>query len=723
MMVALAEQLSQRLTRLYERGGDADLLAFLRALGPDADDDDDLAELIDADARQRLARGLPIDLERYLDAVPRLRQRRAPLDAAIDFALRAMVGSGLSPEAAQQRLAARHPDLAGAIRDAVVLDNALWATSQLRAGASPAGRDLPCDIGPPTPSGFPRYELRELLGAGAHGAVYLAADRLLSDRGRPAWVAVKVLRHDSDAARTRFVEEAARARRISHPSVVRVLDRGADGPSDFIVYEFVDGRTLRDWMDARSSLPSPPDAAAMVASLARGVQAAHAVGVVHCDIKPDNILLTRADHPMLADFGLAVRVGDAPDPILRPGDSAAAGNLAFIAPEQYRMEEGSLAPPADLYALGGILYYLLTGRFPNGQTIEDAEAYLVTPPDRARPPSLTAHRPDADPDLAAITRRALAPDPSDRYASAEALASDLEAWARSEPIPWTRPSRARRARLFARRQPLAIVIGAAGLAAAAVAGGAGVWMATRAQQQLLRQQLDAARAIEATTLAAADQLQRETAEHHARLQSQLAVIGNLWRASASGAMTEQWLATLSILEAIGGPQLLPSDQNWTPIWNDRTDRVQAILAELAAVGRAGDLESNLWRTVLGFWLTTQGRIDEAEPVLRGARDAFAARLEPGDAWLAMIDLILAGGTIKRHALAAAHAPLTADQAAEVRRAVATIERAAALFAPRQRSGALYRFSLQCLSEGYSPALLNDPTLMAKADLELRTLRR
>src|SRR5262249_58710392 len=115
-MVAIAEQLAERLLRLYERSSEVDLREFLRATDARTHDDDAIAELVDADGRERLRRGLAVDLDRYLVAVPGLATRRVPLDAAIEFSMRWLTASGLDAAAAASRLTARYPELAPAIR-------------------------------------------------------------------------------------------------------------------------------------------------------------------------------------------------------------------------------------------------------------------------------------------------------------------------------------------------------------------------------------------------------------------------------------------------------------------------------------------------------------------------------------------------------------------------------------------------------------------------------
>ena len=440
----LAEAL---LNALHETGGQITIGQFLR--GRPADDAT-LAELIEIDGRFRISRGEAIELQMYLDAKPDLPTRPIALDAAIDMTLRSLSSGSTPTDEAAQTLLSNYPALSKAILDAAALGKAIWATEQI-APAAPRLRSLPMDFGSLIPGGERQYRLLERLADGASGDVFLAQDRLLSDRENAALVAIKILRLDNADpwSRRNAVEEAAKARRVDHPNVVRALNRGVteDG-EEFLVYEYVPGGDMASPRFGSELPMEPRRAARLAAQIARGVQAAHSAGLVHCDLKPGNVLLTGDGSPKVADFGAALRPRDLEDaePSLRP-----VGTLAFMAPEQFRMEPGALAPPADVYALGGILHWLLTAQLASGSTRDEVVAAHT---DLARDaPSARAVRPNVDEDLDAICRRALSPAPADRYASPAQFADDLDAWLRREPIPWTRPSIVRLTRLWLLRRP------------------------------------------------------------------------------------------------------------------------------------------------------------------------------------------------------------------------------------------------------------------------------
>ncbi|MDP1661418.1 MAG: serine/threonine-protein kinase [Phycisphaerales bacterium] len=432
----------------------------------DAIDDDLLADAIEADGRELIERGVPVQLDRYLKAVPDLERREVPLDAALDIALRsaALARGATRPEAVDGDLvASAYPRLRGTIQDALSLDAGLLTTRQVRTPERMGPlAGLPRNFGPRLADGRERYTLNRLIGVGTSGTVYAAIDRHLSEPDRPAEVAIKVLaaRRTNRWLARRLTEEATKARRVDHPSVVRVLDRGGEETdTPFIVYELVKGGDLQSWFEAHRKRVPVRKAVAIVAQIARGVQAAHAAGLVHSDLKPANVLLDERGEAKVADFGIAARLHRS---LMEEAEAASAdqtvgpvGNMAFISPEQFRAEPGCFSAPADVYALGGILYYLLTGGFPNGDSPADVARSHGDALKSAtlRPASPREARRDVDGSLDQVCVRALARSPELRHPSASALADDLEAWLDHRPIAWQRPSPSRVVVLWIRRRP------------------------------------------------------------------------------------------------------------------------------------------------------------------------------------------------------------------------------------------------------------------------------
>jgi serine/threonine-protein kinase len=266
-----------------------------------------------------------------------------------------------------------------------------------------------------------RYEIRGLLGAGGMGTVYRAIDRELGEA-----VAVKTLTgaalEEGGAALDRFREEIRLARRISHRNVVRTHDLGVSGANYYLTMELVDGRSLEDVLAQEGTL-SPGAVQSIAIQALRALDAAHAVGVVHRDIKPPNLLLDGSGLLKVTDFGIA-RLADANG---RGGKLTATGMVvgtpAYMAPEQLSGEV--VDARADLYALGAVLYECLTGKSPHeglGLMQLFARAQQATPA-----PDPRAQRPETPTGLAEVIRTALSPQPAGRFANAQAMLEALEA--------------------------------------------------------------------------------------------------------------------------------------------------------------------------------------------------------------------------------------------------------------------------------------------------------
>lgn len=258
-----------------------------------------------------------------------------------------------------------------------------------------------------------RFEVIRPLGAGGMGAVYLARDCQLNEE-----VALKVLGglglHDPEAAE-RLRREASAARRISHPNVVRLHDLGESGGLLFLSMEFVDGESLAQRLQREGRL-SPAQFRSIAADLCEGLSAAHLAGVVHRDLKPHNVLLTRDGRAKLIDFGIA-RMAHV-DGLTATG--MVMGTAEYMAPEQVR--GAAVDERTDIYAFGVIAYQALVGRPPfRGETpIAVSLAHCTDPP-----PPPRALCPDLPPAWESLILRALAKAPTERFASARALRAAL----------------------------------------------------------------------------------------------------------------------------------------------------------------------------------------------------------------------------------------------------------------------------------------------------------
>ncbi len=323
----------------------------------------------------------------------------------------------------------------------------------------------------------PGYEILEELGRGGMGVVYKARDRRL---GRE--VALKLIlaggRFAPADVLTRFRLEAEAAARLQHPNIVQVFEVGAcpDGP--FLAMELAPGGTLA----GRLKGPVPPrDAAVAARSLARAIHAAHSQGFVHRDLKPANVLVIEGPGTALgdctlkvSDFGLVLRLDE--ERQTRPGQ--VMGTPGYMAPEQAAAGPGQpIGPAVDVYAIGAMLYEMLTGRLPfQGSSAVETLALMLAS-DAPRPTKGVA----LPRDLETVCLKCLHKDPAKRYASAAELADDLGRWLEGRPIRARRTPLWERAAMWARRQPLAATL--AGLLAltAALAFGCAVWLWLRAE--------------------------------------------------------------------------------------------------------------------------------------------------------------------------------------------------------------------------------------------------
>lgn len=263
-----------------------------------------------------------------------------------------------------------------------------------------------------------RYRLLELVGSGGMAVVYKGVDTLLQRQ-----VAVKVLRESfagDPAFLARFRREAQAAARLDHPNIVTVYDVGQDGDRHYIVMEYVDGVDLKTWIRQKGRL-SINEALNIGMQIAAGVGHAHKAGVIHCDIKPQNVLVATDGRAKVTDFGIARALSESG---LTEAETV-WGSPLYFSPEQAAGDP--LTPASDVYSIGIVIYEMLAGA-PPFQAEKPAALALMHM--REEPPPLAVRNPQVPPQLEWIIRKVLAKEPSARYRTADQLAHVLEEYRR-----------------------------------------------------------------------------------------------------------------------------------------------------------------------------------------------------------------------------------------------------------------------------------------------------
>jgi serine/threonine-protein kinase len=436
-----------------------------------------LVEVLRADQARCWRAGQRLPAEAYLAAFPAL--AASAEDALVliwgEALLRFELGEAPRPEEYRDRF----PQHA----DALALQFELQG--QLTGGPDAPTMAAHPPPGPAEPARpeVPGYEILGELGRGGMGVVYRARQTSLN-----RLVALKMVLAGGYAGEqelARFRVEAEAVAHLQHPNIVHIYEVGEHQGLPYFSLEFCGGGSLEKKLGGTPQPPRP--AAQLVETLARAVHAAHRQGVVHRDLKPANVLLTEDGTPKVTDFGLAKRLD------VESGQTHSGmilGTPSYMAPEQAwgKSQVRAVGPAADVYALGAILYELLTGRPPfRGETPVDTIQQVMS--DEPVPPSrLNAKVPR---DLETICLKCLEKEPRKRYGSALELAGDLRRFRAREPIRARPAGPVRRLLKWARRRPAAAALWGVGLAVLLLGATGGLWWA----QAQARRRADTAQAV------------------------------------------------------------------------------------------------------------------------------------------------------------------------------------------------------------------------------------
>lgn len=521
------------------------------------------------------------------------------------------------PEHRLDPLAARSPRFANAVRTCLRLNDLVGVPRPAHEPRHDPLLDTGAELGDRIASGQRRYCILSRLASGRGGVVYLALDRLMSSPAHAVRVAIKIARINSPHHANLMLDEARRARRVSHPSVAAALDAGIAGSLGYCVFRLVHGAALSDFEHGDIS---PRDAARVIAAAADGIAAIHAAGLTHGDLKPSNIVLQPGLEPVIVDFGSAAEFPDSPS--TGPDIHRRAFSLAFCAPEQILRLDRSPLPGSDIYALGAIAIWIITGSNLAGDDAAEVLHTHAAGPERIRErAAMLLDRARTPEPLRRILLRATDHDPTSRHSSSAELARDIRSWLSHRPVEWQHPGPIRRVRLLARRRPLAVALASA----AALALTAAVVQAHRSRY-LTRAIADQQTQIQV-------QYAREQAQHEWKSQASER-LGSLLRGFTTArqkGLHEDVLLSLWLLEWSHSSGVLADPGGLDRLWETRV----AILED-ARERHRGSIIARLTEPSLALWLIAAERADEARPILHDALTYWSPRLDEHDPWLATL---------------------------------------------------------------------------------------
>jgi serine/threonine protein kinase len=488
--------------------------------------------------RRRWRQGERVLIEAYLDREPALRNN---VESLLDLVYNEVILRELDGETPRlEEYLERFPTIAAQLRLQFEVDQALQASELLPSKPSEAsGMYFAASRATANQSGawptIPGYSILGVLGRGGMGVAYKAWDLRLK-----RLVALKTIRSGDSAdpeEQSRLRAEAETVARLHHPQIVQIYEVGEHEGRPFCALEFVDGGSLADKLNG---MPWPGDEAArLIEVLARTIHYAHVHGVIHRDLKPANILLERKSetqnpqsekeisdsvsnvqfrfsdfHPKVTDFGLAKHL-DVDTGQTKSG--AILGTPSYMAPEQAAGKSKEIGPAADVYALGAILYEMLTGRPPFRAAAMLETLELVRSAEPVAPRRLQPHLPR---DLETVCLKCLEKDPKGRYQSARAVAEELQRYLRKEPIRARPVNTLYRALRWCRREPALAAASGVAVTGVLCALGLALGLAIQQSRAALRLREEVARAEQAEQDAVASAAKAREDEQRAKLSAE-----------------------------------------------------------------------------------------------------------------------------------------------------------------------------------------------------------
>jgi serine/threonine protein kinase len=613
----------QKLDHLIAGGSDFDLRRVVEGSSPE--DADELSLVLREYGRYRRNHGEVADFEEFRRAIPWLFDSQAVLQAAVETVLESALLLGRDHFGTARALTRAHPLAAGVI--AAALEQ--WSDRPYEAASRDSGVRLPADFGPECLDGLPRYRLLSRVGSGPNGDVFQAIDREAYISEASGTVAVKVLNRQKNQTRLadRLIGWVESTRHVRTPGICHCIDAGiAPSGELYLVSRLAAGYRPIDRSEDRGRA-SARRAARMVMRAASSLEPLHTLGLAHGWLKPTNMLVSSDEQEVLmTDLGLSPL---RPETLDACGAYTAGAALAFLAPELLS-DEVRPNPASDLYSLGGILYWLISGSYPNGSNAQEAHSLLM---DRA---SCARAYPHGTPrELILICEKALAIDPLHRTPSLTEFRRQLESWLKGRPIEGISTGWARyRRRVF--------VLTPAILVSMAIMTPV-MWTGHQLSSAELRREhaaLSSQYAFLADSSAEQIRMVNERAATVERLTNQNLATSHqaidAWVKSMTGATSKSSPLPTALFDVVAS----------LPIATEETRRV--LLPQSAEAARynadrfAGQqtMEALLWDLTAGIKLHEIGD-DACTPYLVRARQELVRMGRGSDPWLAAIDAVLA----------------------------------------------------------------------------------